>query len=123
MPKAAELAALRRCVLEARDTDGQPAAELPETALRSLAPLLAEMDPQAELNRDAACPARRQVFAQVLDAMQFLQSEMVQDLDHLYAEVHRIASHYHWSEAEILAMTAVRRRRYLAMIADDRRLA
>ena len=117
------MAALRRCVLEARDTDGQPAAELPETALRSLAPLLAEMDPQAELNLDAACPVCGRVFAQVLDAMQYLQSEMVQDLDHLYAEVHRIASHYHWSEAEILAMTAVRRRRYLAMIAEDRRLA
>jgi hypothetical protein len=121
--EAAELAALRRCVLEARDTDGQPATEVPETALRNLAPLLAEIDPQAELNLDAACPVCGQVFAQVLDAMQFLQSEMVQDLDHLYVEVHRIASHYHWSEAEILAMTAVRRRRYLAMIADDRRLA
>lgn len=122
-PEAAELAALRRCVLEARVPDGRPAGELPESALGGLAPLLAEADPQAELKLEAVCPVCGETFGQVLDALEFLQSELVQDLDRLYAEVHRIASHYHWSEAEILALPAERRRRYLALIAGDGRMA
>jgi hypothetical protein len=39
--------------------------------------------------------------------------------DEILAEVDRIASHYHWSEAEILALPLARRRRYLDLI--DRR--
>ena len=30
-----------------------------------------------------------------------------------------IARHYHWSEADILRLTAARRSRYLALIARD----
>ena len=37
-------------------------------------------------------------------------------LDTLYGELHLIASRYHWSEAEILRLTASKRRRYLRLI-------
>jgi hypothetical protein len=36
--------------------------------------------------------------------------------DDLLRQVHRIATHYHWSEAEILAMPRMRRQRYLDLI-------
>jgi hypothetical protein len=39
---------------------------------------------------------------------------------HLFSEVHLLASHYHWSEAEILALPRWRRRRYLALIDRSR---
>jgi len=113
----AELSAIERCVIDARDSEGRPAASLPVDALRRLAPLLAEMDPQAELILEAECPACGENFSQTLDALQYLQAEMVQSLDRLYGEIHQLASHYHWSEAEILSVPAERRRRYLAMIA------
>jgi hypothetical protein len=43
--------------------------------------------------------------------------------DALLAEVHSIASHYHWSEAEILAMPRARRLRYLNLIDRARGMA
>jgi hypothetical protein len=36
--------------------------------------------------------------------------------DDLLRQVHQIATHYHWSEAEILAMPRMRRQRYLDLI-------
>ena len=38
----------------------------------------------------------------------------------LFAEIHTLATHYHWSEAEILAMSQQRRQRYLALIDQAR---
>lgn len=37
-------------------------------------------------------------------------------VDALYADVHALASHYHWSEAEILALPTQRRAQYLRMV-------
>jgi len=38
----------------------------------------------------------------------------------LYAEIHRLASCYHWSESEILALTRARRQIYLQLIDQSR---
>jgi hypothetical protein len=38
------------------------------------------------------------------------------DADALFDEIHALASHYHWGEAEILALPRERRRRYLRLI-------
>ncbi len=40
--------------------------------------------------------------------------------DELLRQVHQIATHYHWGEAEILAMPRMRRQRYLDLIDRDR---
>ena len=37
--------------------------------------------------------------------------------ERFYEEVHVLALHYHWSEAQILALPATKRRRYLALLA------
>ena len=36
--------------------------------------------------------------------------------DEIFGEVHTLARHYHWSEAEILALPQARRRLYLGLI-------
>jgi hypothetical protein len=36
----------------------------------------------------------------------------------LFEEIHHLAYHYHWAEADILAMSRAKRRRYLALLAD-----
>ena len=38
-------------------------------------------------------------------------------LDALYEEMHLLALHYHWAEADILRMTTSKRRRYLRLLA------
>jgi hypothetical protein len=43
---------------------------------------------------------------------------MAQGADALFREVHALASHYHWSETDILTMTRRQRRRYLSLIAE-----
>lgn len=39
-------------------------------------------------------------------------------MTNLYKEVHHLAFHYHWAEAEILAMSRAKRRRYLALLVE-----
>ena len=38
----------------------------------------------------------------------------------LFEEVHQLASHYGWTETEVLAIAPERRARYLALIEDGR---
>lgn len=38
------------------------------------------------------------------------------NLDRLYQEVHHLALHYHWSEAEILRLPRGKRQRYLGLL-------
>jgi hypothetical protein len=49
-----------------------------------------------------------------------IASSLWQDIEYrsqrVVADVHRLAAAYAWSEADILAMSAARRRLYLAMI-------
>jgi hypothetical protein len=39
------------------------------------------------------------------------------DINRLYEEVHVLATHYHWSESDILALPRRKRLRYLDLIA------
>src|SRR6266536_3297301 len=85
---------------------------------RDLSPVMAELDPQAELVLTLACPACGDEFEVPFDAGDFLARELagVRDLER---DVHRLALHYHWSEPEILALTVDRRRRYLELLAEE----
>ncbi|MFA5241083.1 MAG: hypothetical protein WC029_02000 [Sulfuricella sp.] len=80
-----------------------------EAALESVAPEIATevMAPCPE------CGANNRVG---IDPY-FCLSRVSQDL---FADVHRLASRYHWSEAEILALPRWRRQRYLALIDRSR---
>jgi hypothetical protein len=61
----------------------------------------------------ATCPACGIVHDIAIDPYVFLAWPLAQDLFH---EVHLLASTYHWSELEILALPQHRRRRYLKLI-------
>jgi hypothetical protein len=111
-PAAAEREVLRRSMLSVTDEQGSPIAEVPGAVFEDLPALMAELDPQAEVALEARCPACDQGFTGLLDAAQYLEAEVVQSRDRLYREVHLLASQYHWSEPEILSLTARQRRRY-----------
>jgi hypothetical protein len=80
-----------------------------ERALEAMAPSLAQ-DLSA---RCAECEARVSVH---FDARAFALRELRDQAAFIYEETHLLASHYHWPEAEILALPRYRRIQYVEMI-------
>lgn len=89
--------------LAAADIDAAAAAV--ESALEAVAPAIV-------LTVGAACPACGGSNEVALDPYQALGRRS----DVLLGEVHAIASHYHWSERDILALPRQRRQSYLGLI-------
>jgi hypothetical protein len=114
----AALVLLQRCVDAATDARGRPLEALPVVVRRRLSGAMADLDPQAEVVLDATCPECDSPFTAPFDAAQFLRQEMSLAGDGLFREVHLLALHYHWGEAEILGLTRQRRHRYLALLAE-----
>lgn len=87
--------------------EGVPARVLRrvERAMESLAPILAH-----EL--DATCPGCGWTLGVHFDPQWFSLVELRRRAVPVYADVHLIASAYHWPEAEILALPGARRRAY-----------
>jgi len=108
---------IERCVLEARREDALVDA-LPSSAFRQIPGLMAELDPQAEMILRLQCPACSRPFATVFDTADFLYREVAAQRGGLYHEVHLLAFHYHWSEADILAMRPAKRRMYLGLLSE-----
>lgn len=108
---AAARLVLERCVV---DDGGAAAADL----ARELPARMAELDPQAELVLNLVCTRCERPFTALFDTAAFLFGELAARRGALYREVHELAFHYHWSEADILGMTSARRRRYLELLAE-----
>jgi hypothetical protein len=106
-----------RCVLAARrEAEPVTTSELPDAVIERLAARLAECDPQAELLIDLACPACERSWQVPLDVASFIYTEIGAQARRLLREVHTLARAYAWREADILAMSAQRRRYYMEML-------
>ena len=105
-----------RCLVDAR-RDGLPMDEalLPEEALDALSAALAASDPQAEVMLDYTCPACGEEGRTVFDPGAFLWDELRAQARRLLMEVAELARAYGWREADILALSAARRRAYLEL--------
>lgn len=108
---AAARLVLERCVV---DDGGAASADI----ARELPAVMAERDPQAELVLHLVCTKCERPFTALFDTASFLFGELAARRGALYREVHQLAFHYHWSEADILGMTAARRRRYLELLTE-----
>ncbi len=117
-PRAAAGELLGRCVEDTVSGDGEPAEALPAAVGEAVAAKLGELDPQAELVLNLACPECGHAFSALLDAGTFFFQELAAGVERLYREVHLLAFHYHWSEAEILRLTPRKRRRYLGLLSE-----
>jgi len=73
-------------------------------------------DPLAHVALDLACAACGAGWQAGFDIVALMWAELRAAGQGLMREIHALASAYHWSEAEILAVPAARRRRYLDMI-------
>lgn len=62
------------------------------------------------------CPSCKALYEAVLNPARLLGDRMRGQSDRLLAEVHTLALHYHWPEADVLDMPRARRWRYLELL-------
>ncbi len=107
----------QRCLIEAkRDGESVAVADLPEPVIAGLAEQMARLDPQAEVQLNLSCPACGHRWSLLFDIVSFLWTEIGGQARRLLRDVHTLARAYGWREADILAMSAVRRQYYLEMV-------
>jgi len=108
---------LDRIVLSA-DCAGSPirAEDLPEQVILEIESRMQESDPRSEVMLQMHCASCGREWSQVFDVGDFLWHEVDAWALRLLREVDRLARAYGWREADILAMTALRRHAYLEMI-------
>jgi hypothetical protein len=114
---AARALLLERCVLDAsRDAEPITARELPDSVVEALSIAIAELDPQAALSIEVACAACGDIWESSFDVAAFFWVELDHWAKRLFSDVHILATHYGWSESDILSITPLRRARYLEMV-------
>jgi hypothetical protein len=77
--------------------------------------------PHIDLTLAAHCPECDREFTVPFDLVGFFLAECQTSRDLLYREVHYLAYHYHWSEQDILALSREKRRKYIAILAEELR--
>jgi hypothetical protein len=93
-----------------------PAELLPEQVAEALAERMASADPQADVQLALTCPACGQRWNELFDIVSYLWAEVDAWAIHMLRDIHTLALHYSWREADILAMSAWRRRVYLGLL-------
>jgi hypothetical protein len=108
---------LEACIISVNHNDKAiDASDIPVEVLNGVVDCMSQTDPLAELTLQAACPTCSHTWEILFDIVSFFWSEIHAWSVRLMREVHILASAYSWREADILAMSAWRRERYLEMI-------
>lgn len=107
-PALARRTIAQRCLLDE--------VELDDALIERLAAAIEAVDPQAEVRFALTCAACEHAWKPVLDIGELLYAELARVARDLLGQVHALAHAYKWREAEILAMSATRRRMYLQMV-------
>ena len=81
---------------------------------------IAAMDPLVDFTVSCHCPACGAPNEVAVDLEALALARLVGRQWALLQEVHRFASHYGWTESEVLAVPPARRAGYLALIEDQR---
>jgi uncharacterized protein (UPF0212 family) len=106
-----------RCVVRVqRDGADAPLDQLPEDVKTAISEQMALADPQADVELALACPACGHQWQAIFDIAAFFWSEINAWAIRLLREVHALASVYGWREADIVALSPMRRQLYLDMI-------
>jgi hypothetical protein len=103
---------LASCIVEGShevDSFSSEDMQAMESALEAIAP-------EVGIEVQSHCPECGAVNVLTVDPYHCLGATATS----LFVEIHTLASHYHWSEGEILAMSKQRRQRYLALIDQAR---
>jgi hypothetical protein len=108
-PDRASAILFERCI-ERRQPDG--AHPLGEGARDSIAARLADLDPMADVQLQLRCPVCDHAWDASFDPAGFLLREIDTYAAGLLDDVHLLGRAYGWREADILAMSPLRRRQY-----------
>jgi hypothetical protein len=115
-PAAAERELLGRCLLSVRSGDRQHRHRLPADVRAAVVAKMAEADPQADVHTELSCPACEATWPVAFDIVSFFWAEIDVWARQTLHSVHRLASAYGWSEADVLALSPRRRQYYLEMV-------
>lgn len=108
---------LHRCLLSARCGNAQiPFADLPSRVCEAVIARIEAADPNADIQLALSCPACAHRWQALFDIVSYLWNEIHTWALGLIREVHVLASTYGWHEADILAMSPLRRNLYLELI-------
>jgi hypothetical protein len=113
---------LRRCLIQeeaAEETATGVIDAMTDAELAQVEAALEAQSPEIANRVEAACAACAQINTIEIDPLACLNTPF-QDVS---SDIHRIASVYHWSEAEILSLPRQRRRLYLDLIDRARGMA
>lgn len=94
--------------------------ELDDALVTAVDAALAELDPLVCLELTVVCPYCDQDHSYEIDVLELILARFRERQNSVLVDVHALASRYHWSETEILAVPAKRRDRYLALIHSGR---
>jgi hypothetical protein len=110
-------AVIKRCILKAHRHDEEVATDLlPVPVVEALVARMAELDPQADTQLALTCPGCGHRSDALFDIASFFWGEIQAWAVRILREVHILASAYGWREADILAMSPLRRQSYLSMV-------
>jgi hypothetical protein len=87
-----------------------------EEEIDEIGELMAAADPLAEIRMSFECPICKAAFEESVDLPTFLWAELEARAKRTLSDVHRLASAYGWSQAEILGLSTARREFYLNMV-------
>jgi hypothetical protein len=105
-----------RCILEAAKGDAVIKPEdVPEAVMDMISERLGAADPNADLSICLECPACGHGWEVIFEIASFLRSEVSALAKRLMREVDVLARAYGWNEADILAMSWVRRQFYMEL--------
>ena len=91
-------------------------AEIENYFLEMIGSRLSELDPQADLVMDLACPGCKHLFQIPFFPEDFLLKEIDAMEPQFEREVHWLAFNYHWGEEAILSLVLRKRKRYVDLI-------
>jgi hypothetical protein len=112
---ARRVLALRAVRAVRRGQDGVPIDTIPDALLAELSAHLEAIDPDAETTLEVTCSACGVRWDAAFDVAAYLWTEIEAEALRLLHEVHCLAERYGWREADILAMSTLRRRAYLEL--------
>ena len=106
---------LGRCVLNEDGRKMSPGEK--DAVIRAME----QLSPSIELELDITCPECAHTFLMPFDTTVFFLEEVEAASRQLLREVHALAFHYHWSEADILRLQRSRRHTYLRFLDESLR--
>jgi hypothetical protein len=114
---AARSILLRRCVVQVvQDGTVVRVEGLAEALTTLLATEMEKRDPPAEILIDLNCPVCGYHWQLLFDIVSYFWTEICAQAKRLLRDVHTLARAYGWREADILALSKVRRQLYLEMV-------